>query len=93
MIQTDATEAEMSKGQKAPVTMRAVIQRINRKLKADDEQLRATRGEGNAQRELGDYYIVDFNRNSVMRKDVDPAKLARELGVLKPWEEVTREGA
>ena len=34
----------MAKGRKAPVTLRAVIQRINRKLAADGLVLKAARG-------------------------------------------------
>jgi hypothetical protein len=81
----------MGKGVKAgkvPVTVRALIARINRKLKASDEVLKATRGEGRARQEFGDFYVLDFNRNAVMQKNVDPEQLGRELGVLKPWEEV-----
>ena len=40
--------------QKVPVSMRAVIQRINRKLTDDDEVLKTTRGE-RARFDLGDY--------------------------------------
>src|SRR5688572_22854055 len=43
---------------------------LNRKLAADDEVLKATRGE-RAQQDLGEYYVVDVNRNAVVRKDVD----------------------
>ncbi len=72
---------------KVPVSMRALIQRINRKLKPELEALKITRG-NQWRPELGDYYVVDLNRNSIIRKDVDPEKIARELGVLRDWEEV-----
>jgi hypothetical protein len=71
--------------QKVAVSMRALIQRINRKLYADDEALKTARSEGMRQ-QLGDYYIVDWRINGVMHHDVDPVVLARELGVLKPYE-------
>jgi hypothetical protein len=77
----------MTKHSKTPVSMRAVIQRINRKLAPDLEGLKTTRG-GRARLELGDYYVIDFNRNFILHKDVDPERMARELGVLQPWEEV-----
>ena len=38
---------------------------------------------------VGDYYVIDYRRNFVVQKDVDIEDLARELGVLKPWEELT----
>lgn len=82
----------MGKRERVPVTMRALMQRINRKLRADDRQLRAARGEGNARHALGDFYLVDFNRNAVIEKDVDPEALGRELAVLRPWEQIVKEG-
>src|SRR5207247_265299 len=38
--------SDMTKQQKVPITMRALIQRINRKLAAEDQKLHATRGDG-----------------------------------------------
>jgi len=77
----------MGKGQKVPVTRRALIQRINRIiLAAGSEQLKSARGQAAAT--LGHYYIVDLKRNSVARKDVDVTALAREMGVLQPWEQL-----
>jgi hypothetical protein len=70
-----------------PVTLRAVIQRINRKLRADEQTLKVTRG-ARWRGDLGDYYIVNANRNHVVATGVDPVELGRELGVLRPWESV-----
>lgn len=70
---------------KVPVTKRALIQRVNRALAKDGEQLKATKG-AQAQLDLGEFYVVDVSGNSVSRKDVDLEKLARELGALKPYE-------
>lgn len=75
---------------KVAVTRAAVIQRVNRKLRHDDEQLRATRSE-RARTDVGDYYVVDMNRNAIILRDVDPEALARKLGVLKPWESVVED--
>ena len=69
------------------VSVQAVIQRINRKLKAVDEKLKVPRGRG-LQSSLGEYYIVNFARNWIVKHHVDPEALGREMGVLKPWEEV-----
>lgn len=74
----------MATAKKVPVTLRALIQRINRKLSADDEALRRARG--HAEAELGEYFIVNVDRNVVVTKNVDPARLAEELGVLAAWE-------
>jgi mRNA-degrading endonuclease HigB of HigAB toxin-antitoxin module len=70
---------------KVPVTRRALIQRVNRALEKNGEQLKATKG-AQAQLDLGEFYVVDVSGNSVSRKDVDLERLARELGALKPYE-------
>jgi hypothetical protein len=77
----------MTKTSKVPVTLRAVIQRINRKLAADDEVLKTLRGD-RWRGDLGDYYIVNINRNSVTAQHVDPEELGRELGVVRGFEQV-----
>ena len=75
-----------------PVTERALIQRINRVLKKQDEVLKATRG-ARARQELGDFYILDFNRNRIIEKNVDPEEVGKELKVLLPYERLVREGS
>ena len=76
---------------KVPVTMRAIVQRINRKLAADGyRRLKQSRGRPwkYLDRDVGKWFLVDGRRNSVERTHVDPEELAKELGVLKPWERV-----
>ena len=73
----------MAKGRKAPVTLRAVIQRINRKLAADGLVLKAARG-----RRGGSHYLLDTKRNVITRLDQDVEAYARKLGVLAAWEEL-----
>ena len=70
-----------------PVSMRALIQRINRKLKPENETLKVLRGD-RWRNDLGNYFIVDFYRNVVVAQHVEPEKLGRELEVLKPWEHI-----
>jgi hypothetical protein len=77
----------MSKRKGVPVTMRALIQRVNRKLATDGEVLKTTRG-ARAHQELGDYYVLNVRMNAVARHDVDPEALGRRIGVLRPWEYV-----
>ncbi len=70
------------------VSKAALLARINRQLAKEGDSgqaLKATRGE-RARQDLGDYYILDFNMNAIMGKDIDPAELARSIGVLKPYE-------
>jgi hypothetical protein len=69
------------------VTCNAIIKRINRVLAKDDEQLRVTRGK-RARSELGDYWIQDVNRNLVSASFCDLEKLARDLELLEPGEEL-----
>jgi hypothetical protein len=77
-----------AKGRKAPVTERALVQRINRKLKAEHQQLRATRPGTRAEREMGHYYIHDYRRNVVTVTRCDVEDLAKEWEVLEAWEEL-----
>ena len=74
---------------KVPVTMRALIARINRKLAPQDLQLKTARGM-RVRVDVGDYYVINTRINGIMQryKDCDPEELARELGVLKQYEEV-----
>ena len=76
------------KDKRVPVDERAVVQRINRKFKSEDgpigRQLKKTRGRVTI--DLGDFYILNIERNFVAAHHVDPEKLARELGVLANWE-------
>jgi hypothetical protein len=75
---------------KVPVSTRAVIARINRKRKPDDEMVKVTRGD-RWRHELGAYYVVNFARNWIVNKDIDPETYARELGVLDDFEEMRDE--
>lgn len=75
----------LAKRMKVKVSMRALMQRINRKLRPD-EQLR--RGRGEHRGNVGEFYIIDYRINAIQQPDVDPEVLGRKLGVLKNWEEV-----
>ena len=74
-----------------PVTMRAIVQRINRKLAADGyRRLKQSRGRPwkYLDRDVGKWFLVDGSRNRVERTHVNQEEFAKELGVVKPWEEV-----
>jgi hypothetical protein len=77
----------MAKGHKMQITERALIQRINRRLKPDQEKLCTSRTE-QARLDVGYYYVVNYSFNGIVQKDVDIEELARKLGVLKAYEEV-----
>lgn len=73
--------------QKAPVSERALLQRINRKLRREDEVLKVSRT-ARMVSSVGRYYVVDVLRNIVSCQHVDPESLGRDLGVLREWEEL-----
>jgi hypothetical protein len=75
------------KGQKVQITERALIQRINRKLAKDMEQLKTARTES-VERDVGKYFVLDLHRNAIIQTNVDPEELGRKIEVLQAWEEV-----
>jgi hypothetical protein len=78
----------MNSARTLPVTRRAIIARINRKLAPESRRLKKTRGMRFYQ-DLGDYWIVDHGRNAVDDTHVDVEALARELKVIHPREKIT----
>jgi len=84
----------MTTKQKVPVAERALIRRVNRKLAEKDQRLcksRASHDEGRGpvfDHNLGEFYIIDTQRNFVHSTHVDLGTLAKEVGALSPWETV-----
>jgi hypothetical protein len=76
-----------------PVTMRAVMQRLNRKLAKDGEKMVKARGK-RAIVDLGEFYVLrdsyvgGSSLISVAHKNVDFESWARESGVLEDWERI-----
>ncbi len=69
-----------------PVAEKALLMRINRKLAKEGRlQVKKLRGEL-ARTELGDFYLLDLNRNAIKATHLDLEAYARELGVLAPYE-------
>ena len=73
---------------KAPVGARTVQQRINHKLAPDHKAIRSCRSDLPGWRNLGDYYLLNFQQNHVIDTHVNLESMARELGVLAEWETV-----
>ena len=76
---------------KIQITERALTQRINRKLKPEYKHLSVARSFIMFQT-YGHYCVVDLFRNQVEwagRDLSDVAQFGRDLGVLRPWEEMT----
>jgi hypothetical protein len=77
---------------KVPVSERAVIARINRKLKHDGRQLKTKRG-GWREDVSGPYYILDIKRNTIVaggsaHSRIDLEELARKLDALSEYEKI-----
>jgi hypothetical protein len=77
----------MPKAKKVLLTERAVIQRINRKLASEHQQLKTYRG-GRWESDLGRFYVVDLNRNAIVAQHVVLDELARELGAIAGYEAI-----
>lgn len=76
------------KTRKVPVSERALFARINRKLAKDGQVLRKCKQDSTWHGELGNYYIVDANKNFIAAKDCDLKVLGREVGCLSEWEQL-----
>lgn len=70
-----------------PITIRALLQRINRKLAREQRRLKVSRGREEL-RHFGQYYVLDGY--GVERGRVNVENLGRELGVLKPWQHLAK---
>lgn len=77
----------MSRQASVPITVRSLIQRINRKLEERQEMLKSAQG-ALAVQQVGDYYLIDGAMNAVLATHVDPEAFGRELGVLRAYETV-----
>ena len=75
---------------KVPVSQRALIQRINRKLRPNHEQVQTARG-GRALQNLARYYRINVWRNVVIQSDLDLEGFARELEAMAEWEKLSVE--
>ena len=72
--------------QKVPVSERALVARVNRKLAAEDKALKRCRQDSHSYYQLGDYYMVGYYNNAIYRMQCNLEQEARDLGVLKKWE-------
>ncbi|MEX2175885.1 MAG: hypothetical protein WD872_16100 [Pirellulaceae bacterium] len=87
-----AKKSKAAARSRVPVSRRAVLQRVNRKLAPQSEMLKAWRrsgAENYATYEPGDLYHLDFSRNLMLHVNVDLEAMARDLGALAEWETIT----
>ena len=75
---------------KVPVSERALLARINRRLRDDDEVVKKCREDSRAYYELGDYYILGISVGGINEKNIDLEDYGRELGCLADYEEMTQ---
>jgi hypothetical protein len=81
---------------KVQVSPRALLQRINRKLAGEGEMVRKARprryqSENFYNHNTGEYYRINLNRNCLMEAHVDIVTLARDLKVIRAWEELKKD--
>jgi hypothetical protein len=76
---------------KVPVSTRALLARLNRKLRHEDLMVKTCAPYRRGYDELGDFYVVNTNRNWIAEKNIDLEDFAREYEVLKPWEKLVEE--
>ncbi len=62
---------------KAPVTPRALLARINRKLAKDYEAVRCCREDARGFRDLGRYYLLNTYQNRIIDTHLDLKDFAR----------------
>ena len=67
-----------------PVTIKAITDRINRKLKHDNQKLMKIPAKFRAG--YGEYSIIDTETNTITSHNIELEALAQELGCLKPYE-------
>ncbi len=80
----------MATSQKVIVSERALVARINRKIKGEELQLKKCREGSRGFSTLGEYYTVDFSRNTVSDSQIDLSDYAKKLGVLADHEVLER---
>ena len=74
----------------APVTMRALVQRIARRLAPDGIVFVRAMGKKEIER-FGRYYTRSLARHSdlgviIRKRNIEPEAFAREIGALESWE-------
>jgi hypothetical protein len=69
------------------ISERALVARIQRKLKADGQQLRKCRHDTAGYNQLGQFFIVD-QFDAIVSTHHELATLGKELNVLKPYEKL-----
>ena len=83
------TDHPQSQSFKRPVSARAVLARLNRKLADRDMLIRKCRESSRSYYDLGEYYAINTKGGYIVAKKIDLSGLAMEEGLLKNYEAVT----
>ena len=75
-----------SKQTKVKVSERALLARVNRVLVKEGEKVLICRTDSRWFNDLGRYYSVNLNRNSIEAQGFDLEQWGRVLGLLKAYE-------
>lgn len=78
----------MAQRRRVPVSRRALVQRINRKLRPQGETLKATRPGTRAEQDMGGFYVIDDSTRSLAVSNIDLEAFGREIDALAPHEEL-----
>lgn len=68
------------------VNERALFARVNRALAKNGERLCRARAGTRAHSDVGRYYVIDLQSNSIAAKDCDLEALAKDMKLLADWE-------
>jgi len=71
---------------KVPITSRALLQRINRRLASEGERVKKLKSTSRMYMQWGPYYRLDTDRNALLEDNVDIVRLGRQLNALAEWE-------
>jgi hypothetical protein len=74
-----------------PVSKRALIARLNRKLRADDEIIKTTRGSTRARQEMGEFFVIDTRTRGMVADNIDLEDYGRSYECLQPYESLSDE--
>jgi hypothetical protein len=75
---------------KVPMSERALLARINRRLVKDGQKMKLCPPDSRWYNDLGRYYVIDVSINGITAKDCDLEGWGRDLGCLKPYEELSQ---
>jgi hypothetical protein len=77
----------MATNPKQPVSVRALVARINRRLANEGERVLTCREASRWFQDCGRYYVVN-DRDNILATDIDLEAYGRETGALRAWEQL-----